>query len=317
MVSPCVFLLPRLWLRFLAFAVLLAAAALPALACEGRLHQGPGLLAAPRCLPATAERIAVLDATFTLGMALELGLPVVAAPLSRMSDTALQERALAAGVADIGSMLEPSLEALVAARPDMILGSALWGENHLPVLEQIAPTALITATDWRDYYRIVATLGDAGARLDAAFAALDARIAQVRARVPPVVVSVVRITSWDFQVYLDQPGNYAPFAILRELGVRRSAYETTPDPFGMRRPDWEEIAVLDGEILLYIIGGLNPSASDGRWEEVSADPLWQMLPAVQAGRVYRLDPAIWMEFSGITSAHRVIDDVERLLIGSP
>jgi len=313
----CAFLPAGPRLRVLALAALLAVAALPAAACDGRLHHGPGLLAAPRCLPATAERIAVLDATFTLGMALELGLPVVAAPLSRMSDTALRDRARAAGVADIGSMLEPSLEALVAARPDLILGSALRGEDYLPVLEQIAPTALIDAMDWREYYRVVARLGDAGARLDAAFAALDARIAQVRARVPPVVVSVVRITSWDFQVYLDQPGTYAPFALLRELGVQRSAYETTPDPFGMRRPDWEDLAGLEGEILLYIIGGLNPSASDGRWEEVSANPLWQMLPAVQAGRVYPLDPAIWMEFSGITSAHRVIDDVERLLIGAP
>ncbi len=74
---------------------------------------------------------------------------------------------------------------------------------------------------------------------------------------------------------------------------------------------------LDGDILLYIVGGVNNSATSGRHEEVLANPLWQMLPAVKAGRVHRLDPAIWMEFSGVGSAHRVLDDVERFVVAAP
>lgn len=301
--------------HLLAFAMMMMAQ--PALACSGRVYEGADVLAAPLCLPVEIERIAVLDPTYTLGMALELGLPVVAAPLTGMSDEALRTAAEAAGVQNLGSLLDPSLEALVAAQPDLILGSAFWVETYLPILSQIAPTALVTQEDWRDYYRTVASLTGQEARLDALMAPLEARIAEVAARIPDMPVSMVRITSWDFQVYLDQPDAYAPFALLHELGVRRPAYETGPEPMGLRRPDWEDLGQLDGEILLYIIGGSNPSATDGRWEEVTGNPLWQLVPAVAAGRVYPIDPAVWMEFSGIGSAHRVLDDVERLIIGAP
>ncbi len=295
----------------LALAALLAAPGL-ALACEGRLAEGPGIFAAPICIPAAPQRIVVADPTFSLGMALELGLPVVAAPLTGMSDTALRARAEAAGVADIGSVLQPSIEAAVGARPDLILGSAALESLH-PMLSQIAPTVLVTESDWRAYYRTLAAVTGTEDRLAELMAPLEARIDALRPRVPALPVSILRITPWDFQVYPDAPGAWAPFALLRELGVRRPAYETAADP-AVKRPDWEELAALDGELLLYIVGGMNDSATSGRLEEVMSNPLWQLLPAVRTGRVAPLDPAVWMEFSGIGSAHRVLDDMERLIL---
>lgn len=301
-------------MRLIPALALILSFALPgaARACEGRLIEGPGVFAAPLCIPATVQRIAVADPTFSLGMALELGLPVVAAPLSGMSDAALQARAEAAGVVDIGSVLQPSIEAVVAAAPDLILGSVML-ESLYPMLSQIAPTVLITDSDWRDYYRTLARVTGREAALDDLLAPLGARIAALRPRIPDSTVSILRITPWDFQVYPDAPGTWAPFALLRELGLRRAPYETRPDP-AVLRPDWEELAGLTGDRLLYIIGGMNDSASSGRWQEVSGNPLWQLLPAVRAGRVAPLDPAVWMEFSGIAAAHRVLDDVERLIL---
>lgn len=41
-----------------------------------------------------------------------------------------------------------------------------------------------------------------------------------------------------------------------------------------------------------------------------------MLPTVRAGRVHPLDPATGMEFPGVAPAHRVLDNVERLVIGA-
>ncbi|MFE3839005.1 iron-siderophore ABC transporter substrate-binding protein [Pseudogemmobacter sonorensis] len=284
--------------------------------CDGRLLEGPDYIGAPLCIPADPQRILVIDPTFSLGMTLELDLPVVAAPLTGMSDDRLQSEAQAKGIADIGFMLEPSIEAVVSARPDLIIGSSM-AESQLPMLARIAPTVLVTPQDWRAYYRAVARIAGREDRLAQLMAPLDERIAVLQARVPETKVSVIRITPWDFQVYLDAPDAWAPFALLHELGVLRSEYEMQTDPTGLKRPDWEEIAGLDGDLLLYIIGGSNGSAESGRWEEVSQNPLWRMLPAVQAGRVHPLDPGIWMEFSGIGSAHRVLDDVERLMIGAP
>lgn len=295
-------------------AVILSLAAGQAVAeCDGRLFDDAALVAAPVCLPNAPQRIVVTDPTFSLGMALELGLPVVAAPLTGMSDLALRARAEAAGVVDIGSILEPSIETVVSARPDLILGSSMV-EAQYPMLSQIAPTALIGVADWREYERMVARIGGREAEFDALLAPLDARIAAMRPQIPDATVSIIRITPWDFQVYPTGPNAWAPFALLGDLGVRRSDYETG-DGAEIRRPDWEDIDVLDGDILLYIIGGMNDSAQTGRLDEVTGNPLWQMLPAVQAGRVHALDPGTWMEFSGVASAHKVLDDVGRFVIG--
>lgn len=285
-------------------------------ACEGRLIESKDILHSPLCVPTDPRRVVVLDPTFSLGMGLELELPLLGAPLAVMSDKALREKALARGITDLGSFMEPSIERIAALRPDLILGTA-QAERAYPLLSQLAPTVLISADDWQDWLRLVAEIAGRQARGAQLLEGYRTRVATLKARVPDRIVSIVRITPWDFQVYLDGPKAYGPFAVLRDVGVRRSAYETTEGEQTLKRPDWEALAGLDGDTLLYIVGGVNNSATSGRHEEVLANPLWQMLPAVKAGRVHRLDPAVWMEFSGVGSAHRVLDDVERLIIAQP
>lgn len=291
-----------------------------ALACEGRLLESDHIFGNPLCIPTAPQRIVVLDQSFSLGIGLQLDLPIIGAPLTRMSDEALLEKAQEAGVEDLGFVTEPSLERIVALQPDLIIGftgNPGLAESIYPMLSALAPTMLDISGNWRDFYTILAGLGGKEAKVADLFAEYQGRLDEIQARVPNTKVSIVRITPWDFQVYTDSPGTYAPFEILAQAGVRRSAYETAPDGPALKRPDWEELAALEGDILLYIVGGTNDSATSGRHEEVINNPLWQMLPAVQAGRVYRLDPAIWMEFSGLPSAHRVLDDIERLIIDTP
>ena len=124
----------------LALACLLTA---PALACEGRLVESPDIAGSAVCIPADIGRIVVLDPTFSLGMSLELGLPVVGAPLFGMSDKQLLAEAKARGVEDLGAFTEPSIEKVVALKPDLIIGSGMLGEQVLAMAAQIAPTALL------------------------------------------------------------------------------------------------------------------------------------------------------------------------------
>ena len=287
-------------------------------ACAGRSLENDAVFGAPLCLPDAPERVVVLDASFGLGIGLDVGLPIVGAPLERMSDAGLKGRAEAAEVSSIGFVTEPSLETIVALQPDMILGfvgSDSMASGIYPQISQLAPTLLYTDIDWRGFYHLMASFTGAEEEIDQRFAAYDARLADIAERMPETTVSVLRITSWDFQVYLDAPNTYAPFAIMQAAGVTRSDYETTDDPtVSMKRPGWEELAALDGDVMLYIVGGTNDSDKDGRHEEVLANPLWNMLPAVEAGRVHRVDHGTWMQFSGLGSAHAVLDDLERFVI---
>ncbi|WBU53939.1 iron-siderophore ABC transporter substrate-binding protein [Paracoccus sp. SCSIO 75233] len=294
---------------------------MPALACDGRLLEDEGVYAGPLCVPSAPQRVVVLDASFGLGIGMDVGLPIIGAPLDRMSDDGLKSRAEAADVTSIGFVTEPSLETIVALQPDMILafvGSESMASGVYPQLSQLAPTLLYTDIDWRAFYSLLAEFTGREDEIAEKMQAYDARLADIRDRMPDKTVSVLRITSWDFQVYLDAPQSYAPFEVMKQAGVTRTEYETTDDPsLSMKRPDWEELAELDGDVLLYIVGGTNDSDKDGRHEEVLSNPLWQMLPAVQSGNVHRVDAATWMEFSGLASANRVLDDLEKYVIDAP
>ncbi|MEC7761458.1 MAG: iron-siderophore ABC transporter substrate-binding protein [Pseudomonadota bacterium] len=308
-------------MRRLLAALCLVLLATPSLACEGRSLDDARFFASPLCLPETPARVVVLDSSFGLGIALDAGLSVVGAPLDRMGDAGLKARAEEAGVTSIGFVTEPSFETIVALQPDLILafvGSESMASGVYPMASQFAPTALFTSLDWQGFYRVLADISGEGDRIEAELAAYEERLADVHARMPETPVSVLRITSWDFQVYLDAPVAYAPFEVMKRAGVVRTDYETTDDPdLTMKRPDWEELAALDGDIMLYIVGGTNASDTDGRHEEVLTNPLWQMLPAVEAGRVHRVDHGTWMEFNGLGSAHSVLDDLEAYVIDAP
>lgn len=306
-------------MRALFFALIVTTISLPAFAdCSGQTFDKPTVLNPPLCLPVEPKRIVSLVPTFSLGMPLELGMPVVGAPLVGMSDKALKDKAIAEGVTDLGSVMEPSVEKIVALKPDLIIGSDLLGQEVYQRLSKIAPTAFITAKNWKDHYRTIAEIGGREEAMSSLFAEYEQRVAAVRKRVPQdIKVSVVRITPSEFQVYLDKPNTWAPFDVLREAGVKRPAFETSASNEPMKRLDFEGLAALDGDILLYIVGGMNDSATSGRHEAVIANPLWQMLPAVKAKRVYRVDAATWMEFSGIASANKVLDDIETYIIGKP
>lgn len=289
-------------------------------ACDGRMLEDDRFYGAPLCVPENPIRVIVLDQSFSLGIGLELGLPIIGAPLSRMSDESLLMKARDAGIEDLGFVTEPNLERIVALQPDLIVaftGNVGLAESFYPMLSSLAPTLLDVSGDWRRYYNVIGQLSGQEDKVDGLFQTYNTRLEEVRAKVPDTPVSIVRITSWDFQVYTDSPDAYAPFEVAAEAGLVRSDYETAPEGPSLKRPDWEELANLDGEILLYIVGGTNKSDVDGRHEEVIDHPLWQLLPAVQNDRVHRIDPATWMEFSGLISAHRVLDDIERLIINAP
>jgi iron complex transport system substrate-binding protein len=105
---------------------------------------------------------------------------------------------------------------------------------------------------------------------------------------------------------------------MRDAGVKRPAYETVSDQTIFKRPDWEGLAELDGDILLYTVGNpYNDEAQSTLEASTLANPLWQMIPAVKAGKARKVDVANWMGFGGLGSANRILDDVERYVVAAP
>ncbi|MEM6486909.1 MAG: ABC transporter substrate-binding protein [Pseudomonadota bacterium] len=287
-------------------------------ACDGRAVQGALVHGAPVCVPRQPRRVATLDPYYNLQMALSLGLPVVASARSggSLPDAVLVGHAdwVAEGFVDLGQFQYPDLEALLVARPDLILGDATMHASLAGVLSEIAPTVLVQAIDWRDYLAVIAEAGGAEARAAEALGAYDGRLAAVRAGVPAgTSVSFVRVVPGGFQVYVDGPAAYAPMRILAEAGLARPPFETVADDTVLRRLGWEGLLQLEGDWLIVTVGG-GHHASDGRdlMAETMAHPLWQAIPAVAAGRVRVVDPGPWMGFGGLHSALAVLDDIDAM-----
>lgn len=274
----------------------------------------------PFCIPEAPKRIVTLDPLITLGMLIELDAPVIATPYMAITEDAVLDVVKAQKMVDLGNPKEPSLERVAALKPDLIIGSA---EVHSGIYEQaakIAPTVLFKHMDWKVYLE---RLSEVTGREGVAKNALDAynrRAASIRERMKDkkLTVSSVRLAPDRFVVFVDGPKAYAPFAVLHEAGVKRSAYETVTDDTIVKRPDWEELANLDGDVLLYVsASGFDSGPDDALEKQVTENPLWQLLPAVQAGRAYRVDRGPWQSFHGISSANRILDDVERFILATP
>lgn len=304
----------------LRFCLVLLAFILPAsfahAACEGKAIT-EGVYNPPFCIPAEAKRIVTLDPLITLGLLIELKAPVVATPYMAITEDEILDVVRAEKMADLGNPREPSLERIATLKPDLIIGSA---EAHSAIYEQaakIAPTVLFKHMDWKRYLERLSEVTGREGVANAALKAYDIRAAAIRERMKDkdLTVSAVRFAPNRFVVFVDGPDAYAPFAVLREAGVKRTAYETVTDGTIVKRPDWEELANLDGDVLLYVsASGFESGPDDALEKQVTGNPLWQLLPAVQAGRAHRVNRGPWQSFHGISSANRILDDIERYIL---
>lgn len=247
---------PRLFYCLIALSALILSALCTDIAgaCEGRLVDDQALLHAPVCLPETPKRIVVLDSTYNLGMALDLNLTVVGAPLTGLQDAALLARAEEMKIDNIGHASEPSVERVISLSPDLILADAVTHGQVYDLASRVAPTVMVDAQNWKTYFRAIASATGTSERAGNLLERYEARVLEIRNRAPDLTVSVVRVAPHGLQIYLDGPEAYAPYAVLRDAGIKRTDYETTGGDEFLKRPDWESLAALDGDILLYVIG---------------------------------------------------------------
>lgn len=285
--------------------------------CSGNLMTEK-VYAAPVCVPSNPQRIVILDPFHNLGMAMELGLPVAAAPLHGLQDSELRAIAETASIADLGDFKQPSLERIVSIQPDLIIGNASSHAQIHMVTSRIAPVLLVEDMDWKDHFRLLARATGRDAVAEEALAGYSERITSIRERIGNIKVSVIRIAADGFILYPDGPNAFGPYAVLRDAGVKRTAIETVTDATPFKRLDWEELAALDSDVLLYFAAdGYDPALHDRLAASIIVHPLWQMLPAVKAGRVHRVDRVTWMGFGGVASAHEILNEVERLVLKAP
>jgi iron complex transport system substrate-binding protein len=305
----------------LALALTLLATPAFALDCpEGqRTFAHPRLVGGEACVPADPQRIAMVGEE---GMIAHLlGRETVVRNLyfdlyTRMFPAAVAPEELA-GMTDIGIPWEMDLEVLARAAPDLIVSGDWLGDTN-DQMARIAPTVAIDysqpGTTWWSVTSFVAQLLGEDERLAADLAAIDARLADFKGRLPDPAptFAVLRITespdtvdvftALNIGAQLATQGGMVLHPAVRPVGGETTySYPISTEALAEIDADW-----------LVLIGGEDAAARAA----FEASPLWQLLPAVQAGRVIRPEaPGRHWVTENMAFAHMIIDEVYAGVLG--
>jgi len=319
--------------RALPVALATAAAALLLAGC-GTTEDAPEAAGTPSGTPAASGPVTVtddrgtvtLDAPATRVVSLEWGLTenlltLGVAPVGQADtkgyntwDTVVP---LDPETPDVGTRGEPSLDAIAALDPDLVVATTDLPEEVIAQIEKQVPVVALKGSDASDpigqMRRTLELLGDAtgtSAAADAELAAFDAKVADAKARLDAAGKAGASYTMADgwiadgaVSVRMYTAGAY--LGGVAELAGLTNVWTGEGDPaYGLGVTDVEGLtAVPEGTHFLY---AANDSEDDPFADGLKDNAVWKQLPFVEAGDVHRLPDGIWM-FGGPRSGLAWLD----------
>ncbi|MFC4333981.1 ABC transporter substrate-binding protein [Salininema proteolyticum] len=256
-------------------------------------------------VPVDPQRVVVLEPV-QLDTAMALGVtPVGAAVLNEKTGVPAYLGEDASDIEMVGTVPEPSVEAVAALEPDLILGTESRHSALYDQLSDITATAFMeTQTDpWQDNVDFVAeALGDTEGA-DTLMADYEARCDEIAEEYGTEGKTAQLIRPRDAVLTLYGPGSFAG-------GTLECAGFTTPDH------DWEDISldispenVLDAEADLVLVTTTDVDDPSTMPKSVSdnADAL---------SNPHLVDRAFWITGVGPLGGMTVLDDLESILAES-
>ena len=281
----------------------------PALAQQKTLDTAFG----PVTVKGEPQRVVTLDEG-ALDTVLALGLQPVGSVAARGGkDLPNYLQPHARNVPIVGMTREPSLEAILSQRPDLILASPGLEKRVYDILSKMAPTIVPTTpatAPWQERNALyVAALGKEEA-MRARIAEAEARIESLRGRIEPgQSFSVVR---WMPQGPMAMSSKLITGQLLTALGLKG-----TDIAAGLgERPhsdilSLENLGAVDADWMF--IATLNEQG-DTTLAAARKQPAFNRLSAVSNDRAVTVDGQIWSSGTGILAAEHILDDIERLLL---
>ncbi len=265
-------------------------------------------------VPAEPARVVVLDSSF-LDASLVLGVTPVGA--TEASDGFGMPTYLADRVPEIevvGLTDEPSLEAIAALQPDLILGAKVRHEDLYDELSGIAATVFTesSGTHWKDGLAVTADALGATVEAEALLADYEARADEIGGRVGAdgTHLSMVRFLLPD-EIRIYGPETFSG-TVLSDVGFDLGDHAW--DEYSMAYVSAEQIGLVDADVVFSTsYGGTESPEFTAAFGPVES--LWQAVPAVADGRQHWVEDDIWMLGIGPLGAGLILDDIEATLAG--
>ena len=211
----------------------------------------------------------------------------------------------------VGTIEQPSVEAIAGLRPDLILSSKVRHEAIYDQLGRVAPTVFTeeVGVTWKENFELHAeALGktDEAAELQAEYDAKAGELAEAlgedRARTE---VSVLRSVGDEVRIYLK--ANFLG-TILEDAGLPRPEVQDKHEFSATATA--ESIPSVDGDVMFLARFG-----DDHRLlERLQRNRLWARLDVVRSDRVYEVPDDLWFLGIGNFAARKVLDDLRTVLV---
>ncbi|AXI80512.1 ABC transporter substrate-binding protein [Peterkaempfera bronchialis] len=268
-------------------------------------------------VPDHPQRVVVLD-TDALDSAVTLGVTPVGATTvaagAPLPDYLPADKVK--GITAVGTIGEPNLEAIAALKPDLILSSQVRDEKRYDELSKIAPTVFTETTGpvWKQNFDLHAEALGRQAEARQVEAAYRNRIQDLvgrlggAAKVKATTVEMARfVEGAPTRLYLNDT---FVGSIFKDLGVGRPANQDK-DGFSLEISP-EQVDQADADVIFWSTYG---DAVKSNQKKITESPLWRNLTAVREKRAYPVDDNLWMLGIGYTGAGRILDEIQRDLLG--
>ncbi|NOK63322.1 MAG: ABC-type Fe3+-hydroxamate transport system, periplasmic component [Chloroflexi bacterium AL-W] len=285
-----------------------------------RLFAHKLLATEPLCVSEEPERIIAFE-PFEILMSLEA--PPIATFSGNLENYAIDFPALADDIENIGSIgvsSSPNIEAIVAANPDLIIGTTQRWRDMYEDLSAIAPTALYDFThsgQWKEVAEFVADVTNQQTAYESLLQNYEERVSTLREELANsgLSISVVRVLPTGVRLYvLDSFSG----EVIDDIGLARPesqqyTHAEMLDEF--QQPSFynisdENLQLADADVIFSWTLGATPEIADQAREQQLAlrdDPLWSTLNAVQNDNVYEVG-GYWIGLSFV-AAHYMLDDL--------
>jgi len=262
-------------------------------------------------VPRQPQRVVTVD-TAALDAALAVNIKPVGSVVYEQFPAYLGQQT--AGIKMVGDGKQPNLEAILALKPDLILGNKNSSESQYKHLNRIAPTIFTERSgrdgDWKENFVLYANALNRETEAEKALADYNQKVSQLQAQLKnpsQTVVSIVATTQGKVGVY---SVNSFAGSILKDLEVARPDVQKRAKKH-VELISREDLDSLDGDIIFLVRDQRSDSSLDR--QAFVSDPLWSKLKAVRNDKVYEVNNQVWSAGRNILAAQAVLEDVGKAL----
>ncbi len=267
-------------------------------------------------IPARPQRVVALDNTLS-GAVLLLGTELVGYTTLQAADEPLPSylgadaERFGANAVPVGMLSSPSLEAIAALEPDVILSAKVRHADLYDELSSIAPTVFseTTGASWKDNIRLAGQVLGSEAQAEESIAGFEARAQRVGDAIRAAtgtnpVVSVVRFVDGPARLYTE---NTYSGVVLADAGLARPPSQQGGEDTSAGQVEISEERILDADadhifVTTYPDAAGASTATRARF---AGNPLWGEL----TGQIHEVADLTWMSAVGMQGAHAILDEL--------